>query len=256
MSLARPRNYYDSYGNSKRFAFVPRAATLRTMGYSADRRRDRQRPRAGPYRALTQGANHQNPVYPRPEIRFIDTDQAGAPAVLTVPVATAATNTGVVSYLNKLTNSAAGLSGSFTGFEVATKSVAYRFEVDLGPTPVPTSGRVCLIWDKQPNNSGTPATWAQIFSGGYYLSFMNLQNTQRFTILRNEQFSLSPNGDQTLFFEGFAKINMQSLYPTANNNTPTVPVTGALLLAFISDQATGANQPLVTGIFRVRYIDN
>lgn len=218
------------------------------------------RSRGGPYSALTKGGNHTHPVYPKPEIRFVDETQVGNIAdPVTPPALFQMPSTGSVFCLNDLTNAAAGTSSAFTGYKVMTKSVSYKFQVRLPAitaNAVPTSGRVCLIWDKQPNNSATPATWAQIFSASYYLSFMNLQNTSRFTILRNEQFSLSPNGDQVLFFEGFAKINMSSYYPTANNNVPTPPVTGALLVAYISDNSTTANQPTITGIFRVRYIDN
>lgn len=215
------------------------------------------RSRGGPYSALIQGSRHTHPVYPRPEVRFVDETQVGNLAdPVTPPALTAINNTGQVFCVNDLTNAAAGTSSAFTGYKVMTKSASYKYQVRLATTtPTPTSGRVVLIWDKQPNATGVAATWAQIFAGNFYLAFMNLQNVNRFTILRNDQFSLSPNGDQDLMFQGHIKINMESIY-TTTNNVDVIPVTGALLIAFISDQSVAGQQPTLQGIIRTRYIDN
>lgn len=206
--------------------------------------------RSGPYKVLTTGQRHTNPVYPKPELKIFDCDQAAttpppSPAVLTnIP------NTGDVVCVNAVP-SGTGVGG-FTGNQVSVKSVAYRVELDLGATPLPTSGRVLLVYDKQPN--GTLATWTDIFSTAQYLSFGNVNTRERFVVLRNDQFSLSPQGDQTLFFERYVKVNMTTTYVSG---TPgTVPQTGAILLAYISDQATGANQPRISANIRVRYYDN
>lgn len=211
----------------------------------------------GPYRALVAGNMHQHPRYPAPEVKYTDQTQTGAfPDA--VPVLTPLPSTGAVVVLNDLAISS-GTNGSFTGNQVMTKSCAYRFEVALpegmSVAPVPTSGRVCLVWDKQPNNA--TAAWTDIFAQATYLSFTNMSNRERFVVLRNQQFSLSPQGDETLFFEGFCNINMLSTFTTVNTGSnPTIPYTGALLVAYISDQVTADNQPTLTGTWRVRYIDN
>lgn len=206
---------------------------------------------SGPYRTLTLGNRHTNPVYPKPEVKFLDSTQLGTVFTVT-PASSAMPVAGLGVILNKIVQN--GSTPGRIGARVAIKSCAYRFEVDLGPTPVACSGRVVLLWDKQPN-AETVYAWTDVFSVASYLSYMDVGNTLRFTILRNQQFSLSPNGDQNLFFEGYCKINMESVWPQGVA-TATTPTSGALVLLYISDQTTVANQPLLTGVWRVRYIDS
>lgn len=144
----------------------------------------------------------------------------------------------------------------FTGNQITIKSAAMRFEVDLPALPanqLPTSGRIMLIWDRQPN--GTVPGFTTIFSSASYLAFANVNTRERFVVLRNQQWSLSPNGNQTLFFEEFVPINMTTTF-TNGQSSAGVPQTGALLFVYIGDQATAANQPTIAGIVRVRYYDN
>lgn len=255
MSYIGKRTYTASGLNmynppAKRRSITTYARNGRTQNTTVVRRQY-SRPQAGPYRALTSGGRHTNPTYPRPEIKFIDIDAAGVVFAGSSPQVI--TNNGFVICLNQL---AQGLTpSSRIGTSVSVKSCAYRFELDLPPlttNQVPTSGRVMLVWDKQPN--GTVPVYSAIFTVASYLSFMNVGNVDRFTILRNQQFSLSPNGDQVLFFEGYCKINMQSTW-LSTQVTAGVPQTGSLLLIYIGDQSTAANQPTISGDWRVRYLD-
>lgn len=208
--------------------------------------------RRGPYKTLTTGNRHTNPVYPKPELKLYDADHAGVSPPATP--AAAITNAGTVVCCNRMVTGT-GVQ-QFTGNQVAVKSVAYRFEVDLPATSanqVMTSGRVMLVWDKQPN--GNIAAYTDIFSTASYLSFANVNTRERFVILRNDQISLSPNGQQTVFLERFVKVNMLTTFTNAQA-APAAPITGALLLVYISDQGTPANQPTITGLVRVRYYDN
>jgi len=213
---------------------------------------------SGPYRALTNGSRHTNPNYPRPETKYFDSNQLGATFVAPATNAGSAMSFAGDSFcLNDVVAGAASFQR--VGCRIAMKSVAYRFEVDLPVTtstpvagiPVQCSGRVALVWDKQAN--GATATWAQVFQYASYLSYMDVGNSNRFTVLRNQQFSLSPQGDQTLFFEGYCKINMESLFASPTNTNP--PLTGALLLLYISDQNVAASQPLIQGCWRIRFMD-
>jgi len=258
MSIKRGRDfntYFDRYNKRTRFAFTPSAATVGVMGLRGrptNRYRSRYSNysrRRGPYTVLTQSGRHSNPVYPKPELKIYDADvNAASP-----PTATQfnITNTGTVACVNAMVTGT-GVQ-NFIGNQISVKSAAYRFELDLGTTPVATSGRVLLIWDKQPN--GSLATWADIFAFSTYLSFSNVNTRDRFVILRNDQFSLSPQGDQTLFFERFVNINMTTTFVNGQATT-AVPQTGALLIAYIADQGTAANQPRISGNIRVRYYDN
>lgn len=252
MSLKRARDFNIPYPFAKYQRVLPasftvakpRARSSRTYNVSTSR----YRKRSAPYRALTNGDSHTNPVYPRPEVKVFDVNAAGTIFNAT-NVAQPLDDDGIIICLNQIEQ-----GSNFNqriGASVAIRNVAYRFELDLGTTPVPTSGRVILVWDKQPNNTLT--TYGAIFGYNSYLSFMYAPNTQRFVVLRNQQFSLSPNGDQSLFFEGFCKINMKSTYGSSGAQ---VPNTGALLLVYISDQDTAANQPLIQGCWRIRYLDS
>lgn len=219
-----PRNYY------------PRSRRYRT---------------SSAYRLMSISSPHQNPVYPRPEAKYSDINQAGnVPPVPAVP--SVITSAGGVLCLNASIAQGTGQRDRI-GITICCKSLAYRYELDLPATPanqVPTSGRVIILWDKQPN--GATAVISEVLANASYLSYLNLIFKDRFTVLRNEQFALSPNGDQVLFREGYIKLNQNSQYSTSTAN---IPASGALLLLIIGDQATAANQPTITGTFRLRFYD-
>lgn len=245
---------YNSYKRPK-YNNINAAPMMTSLFNSTFRRpvaKKSSRSRSGPYRTLTNTQRHTNSVYPKPECKIYDADQAGVS-----PPATPAQNlpaTGTVVCVNQLVTGS-GVQ-NFTGNQITIKSVAYRFEVDLpasAANQVMTSGRVMLIWDRQPN--GAVPAYNVIFSSASYLAFANVNTRDRFVILRNDQISLSPNGQQTVFLERFVKVNMTSTFVNGQSSAG-VPNTGALLLVYISDQATSANQPTITGIVRVRYFDN
>lgn len=215
---------------------------------STRRRYSRRRYDNGPYSQLGSNVTHVNPRFPPPEIKTIDSGVTGATPVAPPVTANMGPN-GDVVVLNDLASGNG--AGQRIGLSIVVKNCSYRFEIDL-PTAgaVATSGRVMLVWDRQPN--GVAATYLDIFSTASYLSFGSTSGLQRFVILRNQQFSLSPNGTQSLFFEGFCKINMKSTYPAGAN----VPITGALLLVYISDQAPPSTAlPVLQGTWRVRFVD-
>lgn len=260
MSLKRARDnsyppFITSFKSRRTTNAVPYNTYANTRGRSSFRYRNNYSSYSGgrgPYRALTTGMRHTNPVYPKPELKFYDADEFGVNPPANTPQTV--TNTGVTACLNQLVTGT-GVQ-NFLGNQIAIKSLSYRVELDLPATPanqLPTSGRVVLIWDKQPN--GTLAPWSTIFQSSNYLSYVNNNFRDRFVILRNDQFALSPNGDQTLFFERNVKINMLTTFANGQSSAG-VPQTGALLVAYIADQATAANQPTINGWFRIRYYDN
>lgn len=203
------------------------------------------------YRLMTQSGFHQSSVYPRPEAKYVDSNQSGAAPVVP-PVASSISSGGGIVCLNATIAQGTGQRDRI-GITICCKSLAYRYELDLPATPanqVPTSGRVMIIWDKQPN--AVLAVMSEVFANITYLSYLNLVYKDRFTVLRNEQFSMSPNGDQVLFREGYIKLNQNSQYAVS---TAAVPTTGALLLLVIGDQATAVNQPTINGTFRLRFYD-
>lgn len=199
--------------------------------------------RSGPYRALTYGSRHTNPVYPRPEIKFFDLPTIGPTAI---------SSTGTVN-AQPINNLAQGTTGSTRiGLSISLKSLAYHIDYRLGATPVPCSIRTIFVWDKQPNGAAPAITDVLAGTPPTFVSFLNISNKDRFTVLRNDVISLSPQGDQTAYLEKYVKINMQSQYSDGSS----IPQTGAVWLVAISDQATAANQPTITVVARVRFFDN
>lgn len=252
----RQRDWSTPQNSFKRTRILPPSFTATSYrGRTSTQSRSGQTffRKKGPYLTLTSGQRHTNPVYPKPELKIYDCDQTGV-SPPSAAAASAITNAGTVVCLNKLVTGT-GVQ-NFLGNQVSIKQASYRFELDLPALPanqVPTSGRVLLIWDKQPN--GVTAAFTDIFASASYLAFGNVNTRERFVILRNDQFSLSPNGDQTLFFERYLPINMLTTF-VSGQAVAGVPQTGALLLAFVGDQSVVANQPTLIGWFRVRYYDN
>lgn len=247
-----PSNYNKRY--KTQYGMVPmktqsysRTSNGRTSGYSKS-----ASGKKGPYRVLTGASRHTSPVYPKPECKIYDVDfDAEVPP--NTPTKLPMTNTGEVVCINAIPTGTG--VGNFIGNQVSIKSVAYRYEIDLPADPVnqqPSSGRVLLVYDKQAN--GALAAYTDIFANPNYLAFANPNSRDRFVILRNDQWSLSPQGDQTLFFERYVPINMVTTFANGSNGT-TVPHTGAILLVYISDQ-TADSRPIISGVCRVRYYDN
>ncbi|AXL65947.1 putative capsid protein [Circular genetic element sp.] len=245
-SLKRPYTAMGYYPINNRFK---RRITTGIGRTSTRYRSNNSRSRYGPYRRLTSTDRHQSSVYPRPELKFLDSNALGDPYTGSSPQPI--TTAGNVYCLVEIP---AGTGpNQRVGQQASIHSCAYRYEIDLPATPanqVPTSGRVIMFWDKTPQ-SNYP-TVPQVLTNANYLAFMNLINRDRFVILRNHQFSLSPNGDQNLFFEGYVKINMNTTWSDQAN---TVPQSGGLFILFIGDQGTAANQPTINGDWRVRFYD-
>lgn len=208
--------------------------------------RNRRRSRNGPYRQLTAVSRHTHPIYPKPECKSIDLTQTGAS--FTTPLTpSGVTSVGIINIINNIPQ---GVNNSQRiGISVSTKSVAYRYEVDINTAATtPNNGRCILLWDRQPNAAAP--TVLDVLNAGTYLSYMNLAAKDRFTVLRNDMWSLNPQGNTTVFFQGYVRINMQTTFA----GTSSTPVSGALVLLMISDQAT--NLPQLTGCWRIRYVDN
>lgn len=220
--------------------YIPRPMSRSLQPYR------RGRSGSGPYRQLTNVSRHTNPIYPRPECKSIDLSQTGAIFAGT-PSGTSVSSTGFINIINNISQGTNNQQR--VGLSVATKSVAYRYEVDMQGTG-PVNGRTILLWDRQPN--AAPATIADVLNGSSYLSYMNLAAKDRFTVLRNDLWSLNPNGNTTVFFEGYVRVNMQTTYA----GTSSTPVSGALLLLCISDFGPVSNIPTVVGCWRIRYYDN
>jgi len=151
------------------------------------------------------------------------------------------------------------------GRQVLCKSI--QVTGPIGPLTdnvvLPSFNRCMLVWDSQAN-SGTIATIAQILTASTSVANLNLDNRERFTILRDYKCALGGGNDAaTLAYsqspsmtkiDWFVPLNLVTTYSGTTAAIGSI-ATGALLLVTIGNQAAGSN---MSGNFttRLRFLDN
>lgn len=211
--------------------------------------------RGAPYRSYRKDkfeatSSRADPVYPRPEVKFIDKSTGTAAAPLSI------TNIGATNMIVCLNRLSQGVTGSLRiGQQVAIKSVYYQLVLNL-PTvnPVTCVTRIIIFWDRTPKAVGPGINDILSNTSSYVTAPMNLQNRDRFVVLADERVALSPFGEQIKFIEGYRKINQLSTYEDSTETEGPIPLTGGLFVLYVSDVA--ADYPTLYGIHRTRYMDN
>jgi len=171
----------------------------------------------------------------------------------------AADTTGAVTPLN-LANEGSGVSQRI-GRKITIKSVQVRGYISHEST---TNGvvltRVMLVWDKQVN--GVAATISEILSASTSESFMNLDNRERFVVLKDKHVTLGVR-DQTAGLIDKSVSQPINIYKQLPAGSETIfdgtgsgiadVNTGALYLVTIGSAGTGSVLHCAT---RVRYTDS
>lgn len=123
--------------------------------------------------------------------------------------------------------------------------------------------RLMLVWDSQPNSS-TIAAMTDILVAATSLSNTNLNNRERFTILRDMKFAQGKSqdtatqaisdGNNTTMIDTF--LNLKDVKTTYSGTTAVIGAvaTGALLLVSIGSNAAGAGGTF-TLTTRLRFTD-
>lgn len=150
------------------------------------------------------------------------------------------------------------------GRQIFNKSIQVQGYIEPFDTQtVPSFVRVMLVWDSQPN-SGAIATITNILTASTSLSNLNLDNRERFTVLRDfkaplgsynttagQTYAMTPN---THKIDWFVPLNMITTYSGTTAAIGSV-ATGALLMVTIGSQAaTDAGK--LTATTRLRFSDN
>lgn len=185
-----------------------------------------------------------NSVMPTPELKYFDTFIPGGTV----------SNAG--TFYQLLTPAQGTGSNAIIGNSASTRYITAKYSIRQGAAPTNCAWRVLFIYDRQPVTAspGLPATAALLATSGP-TSPLNLQYKDRFVILASEEGSLSVTGNQITFVDMYRRVDMQTSFPLVNTGPSTPPTTGALLLFFISDQASGSGAPVFFGNIRVRYVD-
>lgn len=192
-------------------------------------------------------------IKPREELKFVDT-------VITATASSANyTAAGVVTLLNGI---AQGDDYSARdGRQATMKSVALKttvYYIANGTTP--GAARTMLVWDNAAN--GALAAVTDILASASAASFPNINNAQRFTILRDyvvELGGLSITATQT--YSQAPAVQKVDLYVPLDDVTQFLGTgatiasiqNGALLLLTIGDNQAAQNSQMVA---RVRFADD
>jgi len=125
--------------------------------------------------------------------------------------------------------------------------------------------RFMLVWDTQPN--GAIAAITDILQTATPASMLNLNNRDRFRILKDKMFALDPflfdtatskasATNQIKCIKWFKKLSLETVFNATNGGTIADIASGALLAVWVGSQANGLNGPVDAAIsYRVRYAD-
>jgi len=172
----------------------------------------------------------------------------------------AADTTGTVTALN-LCNEGTGVSQR-VGRKICMKSVQVRGWITQETAQQPCMVRIMLVWDKQVN--GVIATIAEILSAATSNSFMNLDNRERFVVIKDKHYTLgtrnSTSGTAVADKSVSEPINIYKKLPEGSftifdgTGAGIADInTGALYLVTIGSAADAGLAVLAT---RVRYTDS
>jgi len=154
------------------------------------------------------------------------------------------------------------------GRKIRLKSVYLRGTLQresyaVGDHPA-TNCRLILVHDKQPNGAAPAIT--DILTASTSVAHLNLNNRDRFAILKDKIWSLDPfylNQTANNQYSGmgrtvapikiFKKLDLEVIFNATNGGTIADINSGALLLVTIGSTADGGSFTLST---RVRYVDS
>lgn len=183
-------------------------------------------------------------AHPRPELKYIDLSL---------------TSEGMdgIEEITLLNGAAQGTAANErVGTLCNFKDVYCNLTIRLPSAPanqIPVAARIMFVWDKQPNGA-LPAATDLLSGAGTFWGVNNLDNRDRFITLAKRIYSLSPNGDQIITDNIYARINMQTSY-SGSGGTIAAVKTGALLLCYVSTTSSDVNEPLLTIQTRAKFVD-
>lgn len=126
--------------------------------------------------------------------------------------------------------------------------------------------RMIVFVDMQPNGA-TPAL-TDILQSATSLSQLNLNNRDRFRVLRDRTFAVGPwllsttatqsyaaTANAVFKFEEFIRLNVETIYNAGNAGTIGDINSGALYMLWVGSAASGATDGTITSSIRLRFID-
>lgn len=187
---------------------------------------------------------HQADVVRGPEKKNIDIFTTFAP-----PLASAFS---AFQHLNPCAQGTA--SSERVGRKILMKSVQWRGIFHTSNSEPASQHRVVVIYDKQPN--GALPSVSDVFSGGTFVSPMNLVYADRFVVVHDEITDSSQSSALNISDKRFTKVNLEALY-SGTGGTISANTSGSLLMSVSNNAGTITGTVTAVDMYtRVRYIDN
>lgn len=167
--------------------------------------------------------------------------------------ATAVDNTGAYTVLfNGLSISASSIGR--IGQQICNKNLCWRAQIQRATTtPLDTSLRIIIFYDKQTN--GSLPVWTTLMDITSIVSLYSMDNKDRFVVLSDKQYSVNSNQTQ-IMDKGFINLKRVSTrYDTGNTGAVADIITGGIFALAISNTSVVASQPLLTFSWRLKFTD-
>lgn len=137
------------------------------------------------------------------------------------------------------------------GNSILAKYTTHHLQMSMNPSATGTIIRIMLFIDTE-STAGTPPTLAQLLqTASSTISPINSDYTQRFTVLFDDVYDLSINGDRVINHKHYNPLNFHIKYTgTAGANYDK----NQLFLFYVSNEAT--NTPILNYYSRTAFYDN
>lgn len=231
------------------------SSNVRTMVVPLKKRRN------VPVQLMRTGGNYNQPGFRSAELKYIDV----AGALLSDTVAVGAGNAGLTA-----TPTAVLLNGCIQGTDgttrigrkISLKKLLFRMNITFqenttgGTAAGSLAGNVRLlfVYDKQTNGAVPLST--DILLSATVTSPMNLDNRDRFQVIADKVYHVSPVDNAGAYVKLYKKLNRQTIFNAGNAGTVADITTGSLyLFVFSTIATTGGGNIIFTYNSRVRFSD-
>lgn len=152
------------------------------------------------------------------------------------------------------------------GRKITNKALQYDIAyangtTDLGnTTPWPenyAAAKFAIVWDKQPN--GALATWADVYNTTTNvvtpMCFKNYNNIDRFDILAVEDITICVSGPNAERRSRYIPLSLETRFDGTGSTVADIQ-SGALIIVYADNNASGAGQATLQGRLRILYSDD
>lgn len=136
------------------------------------------------------------------------------------------------------------------GNSILAKYLTIKYNLVMGSSAIATLVRIMCLVDSQ--NQGSTPTQTDVFGSlNPLIAPVNIDSTQRFTVLFDDHVNLSNNGTRTIFRKHYKKLNFHIRYTSTSSTSFNK---NSIFLIFLSNEAE--DTPAFDMINRIAFYDN